>query len=89
MSRRETDTVKFFNVEKGWGYKRGSAGTVRFWNEKRRDGFVATDDYRGFFAHASQLVEGEELRKNERVTFLSDVGRDGRAFARQIMRVGE
>jgi cold shock CspA family protein len=58
-------------------------GTVKWFNGER--GFITTDDYRDVFCHASQLVDqGHELSKGERVTFVEDVGRDGRNFARRI-----
>lgn len=59
-------------------------GTVKWWNGER--GFITADDgYRDVFAHISQIVDqGHELSKGERVTFLEDVGRDGRNFARRI-----
>ncbi len=58
-------------------------GTVKRFNGER--GFITTDDYREVFCHSSQVVDqGRELSKGERVTFLEDIGRDGRNFARRI-----
>jgi cold shock CspA family protein len=61
-------------------------GTIKFWNERRGYGFVTTDDYRDLFLHASQWVENDEPRKGERVSFIEDVGRDQKPFARQATR---
>jgi cold shock CspA family protein len=60
-------------------------GVVKRFNGER--GFIAElDGYRdNIFCHASQLVDqGCELRKGDRVTFVEDVDRDGRPYARQI-----
>jgi cold shock CspA family protein len=59
-------------------------GTVKWFRGER--GFIVADDgYREVFAHASQIVDqGHELSKGERVTFVEDVGRDGRNYARHI-----
>jgi cold shock CspA family protein len=58
-------------------------GTVKWFNGER--GFITTDDYRDVFCHSSQVVDqGHELSKGERVTFVEDVGRDGRNYARRI-----
>jgi cold shock CspA family protein len=63
-----------------------TAGIVKWFNGER--GFITTDDYRDVFCHASQLiVQDHELSKGERVTFLEDVGRDGRSYARRIVVV--
>jgi hypothetical protein len=37
--------------------------------------------------HISQWVENEQPRKSDRVSFIEDVGRDQRTFARQVTRV--
>jgi cold shock CspA family protein len=62
-------------------------GIVKRFNGER--GFIAeSDGYREIFCHASQLVDqGCELRKGDRVTFVEDVDRDGRPYARQIVVV--
>ncbi len=64
-------------------------GTVKWFNGVR--GFITADaGYRDVFCHSSQIVdEGHELSKGERVTFVEDVGRDGRNYARQIELVKE
>ena len=42
------------------------------------------------FCHSSQIVDqGHELSKGERVTFVEDMGRDGRSYARRIELVKE
>jgi cold shock CspA family protein len=63
-------------------------GIVKRFNGER--GFIAeSDGYRNnIFFHVSQLVDqGCELRKGVRVTFVEDVDRDGRPYARQIVVV--
>ena len=64
-------------------------GTVKWFNGSR--GFIVADDgYRDVFCHASQIVDqGHELSKGERVTFVEDIGRDGRNYARRIELVKE
>jgi cold shock CspA family protein len=46
-----------------------------------------TDDHREIFVHRTQWAEDEEPRRGERVSFIEDVGRDRRTFARQVERV--
>ena len=62
-------------------------GTVKFWKESSGFGFVMTEDYREVFFHHSQWIENDEPRKGERVSFIEDLGRDRRPFARQVTRV--
>jgi cold shock CspA family protein len=63
-------------------------GTVKWFNGER--GFITTDDYRDVFCHASQMVDqGHELSKGERVTFVEDIGRDGRSYCRRIELIKE
>jgi hypothetical protein len=40
--------------------------------------------HRDIFMHVSRWVENEALRKGDRVTFVEDVGRDRRTFARDV-----
>ncbi len=61
-------------------------GTIKFFKGDRGFGFVSTDDHREFFLHISQWVGGTEPVKGERVSFIEDVGRDRRPYARQVMR---
>jgi cold shock CspA family protein len=61
-------------------------GVIRTWKEDRGYGFLRTEDHRDVFMHVSQWVETDEPRKGDKVTFVEDVGRDGRTFARQVMR---
>jgi hypothetical protein len=49
---------------------------------------LSTDDHREIFLHHSQWVENNESRKGDRVTFIEDIGRDRRTFAREVTRVG-
>jgi cold shock CspA family protein len=64
-------------------------GTVKWFNGDR--GFIVADDgYRDVFCHVSQMVDqGHELSKGQRVSFVEDVGRDGRNYARRIELVKE
>jgi cold shock CspA family protein len=63
------------------------AGTVKSWISRRGFGFLTTEDHREIFMHHSQWVENEEPRKGERVSFIEDIGRDRRTFARQVTRL--
>jgi cold shock CspA family protein len=65
------------------------SGVVKRFNGER--GFIVENDgYRDIFCHASQLVDqGCDLRKGDRVTFVEDVDRDGRPYARHIELVKE
>jgi cold shock CspA family protein len=62
-------------------------GTIKAWREDRGFGFLRTKDHRDLFFHHSQWVEDDDPRKGDRVSFIEDVGRDQRAFARQVTRV--
>jgi cold shock CspA family protein len=62
-------------------------GIIKTWKEDRGYGFLRTEDHRDVFVHISQWVENEQPRKSDRVSFIEDVGRDQRTFARQVTRV--
>ena len=44
-------------------------GTVKFFNEMKRFGFIAGDDGKEYFVHASGLKEGTTIREGDRVKF--------------------
>lgn len=60
-------------------------GTVKFYNEVKGYGFIELADGRSIFMHVSQWVDDDEPVPGQRVSFIEDVGRDGRKVARQIM----
>ena len=60
-------------------------GTVKWYDQMRGYGFIVTADYREIFAHRSQVVDGaSEPTKGKTVSFIEDIGRDGKPFARRI-----
>jgi cold shock CspA family protein len=62
-------------------------GSIKFWKTDRAYGFLSTDDHRDIFVHISQWAEDDHPRKGDRVSFVEDIGRDQRTFARQVTRV--
>ncbi len=44
-------------------------GTVKFYNEVKRFGFIAGDDGKEYFVHESGLKEGTRLREGDKVNF--------------------
>ena len=44
-------------------------GTVKFYNEIKRFGFIAGDDGKEYFVHESGLKEGTRLREGDKVSF--------------------
>ncbi len=44
-------------------------GTVKFFNEMKRYGFITGDDGEDYFVHKSGLQEGVFLKEDDRVTF--------------------
>lgn len=44
-------------------------GKVKFFNQKKRYGFIAGDDGTDYFVHVSDLSEGVELDENVAVEF--------------------
>jgi CspA family cold shock protein len=44
-------------------------GKVKFFNQKKRYGFIAGDDGTDYFVHVSDLSEGVELDENVEVEF--------------------
>lgn len=59
-------------------------GTVKWFDVERGYGFIATADYREIFAHRSQVADAADLSKGKAVSFVEDIGRDGKPFARRI-----
>jgi cold shock CspA family protein len=50
------------------------AGRVKLWNDDRGYGFIKPDDGSAdVFAHASQIRDGSQLVKGDRVTFEDDL----------------
>lgn len=60
-------------------------GTIKHYSE-RGFGFVVSEDGQDRFFHISEFVADDEPTKGERVSFIEEVGRDGRPRARQVMR---
>ena len=44
-------------------------GTVKFYNEIKRFGFIAGDDGKEYFVHESGLKEGTRIREGDKVSF--------------------
>jgi CspA family cold shock protein len=44
-------------------------GTVKFFNEMKHFGFIAGDDGKEYFVHASGVKEGTSLREGDKVKF--------------------
>jgi CspA family cold shock protein len=44
-------------------------GTVKFFNEVKQFGFIAGDDGKEYFVHASGLKEGTTIREGDKVRF--------------------
>jgi cold shock protein len=44
-------------------------GTVKFFNDAKRFGFIAGDDGKEYFVHASGLKEGTNIREGDKVKF--------------------
>jgi len=44
-------------------------GTVKFFNEMKHFGFIAGDDGKEYFVHASGIKEGTTLKEGDKVKF--------------------
>jgi len=44
-------------------------GTVKFYNDTKRFGFIAGDDGKEYFVHESGLKEGTRIREGDKVSF--------------------
>ena len=44
-------------------------GTVKFFNEAKRFGFITGEDGKDYFVHASGLKEGTSLNEGDKVKF--------------------
>jgi cold shock CspA family protein len=64
-------------------------GTIKWWNPNKGVGFIAIDELHDIFAHISQVPDDSDYpKKGDKVTFVEDVGHDGRSYARNIVVVG-
>ena len=52
-------------------------GTVKFFNETKGFGFIASDDGKEYFVHKSALAAGVRLREGDAVTFDVEEGDRG------------
>jgi len=52
-------------------------GTVKFFNAMKNFGFIAGEDGKEYFVHASSLTEGVSLRENDAVEFDVEEGDRG------------
>ena len=52
-------------------------GTVKFFNEKKHFGFIAGDDGKESFVHASGLKEGTSITEGDQVSFKVVEGEKG------------
>ena len=64
-----------------------STGIVKWFDERKGQGSITVDgEYREIYCHESQLIDPAWLpKKNQRVTFVEDRGRDGRPYARRVV----
>ncbi|GAA3942073.1 cold shock domain-containing protein [Microbacterium soli] len=61
-------------------------GKVRFYDDEKGFGFIASDDGRDVFLHASALPAGVSVRKNTRVEFgLADGRRGPQALSVRVL----
>ena len=61
-------------------------GKVKFFNRSKRYGFVAGDDGVDYFFHESMLVDGQQVRDEDRVEFNATDGDRGKQ-ATDISRI--
>ena len=52
-------------------------GTVKFFNSMKQFGFIAGDDGKEYFVHATGLAEGVSISENDKVTFDVEEGDRG------------
>ena len=52
-------------------------GTVKFFNEEKRFGFIAGDDGTEYFVHQSGLKEGTRIAQSDSVEFETEQGDKG------------
>lgn len=52
-------------------------GTVKFFNEMKHFGFIAGDDGKEYFVHASGVKEGTHLQEGDKVKFEVEQGERG------------
>ena len=61
-------------------------GKVKFFNRSKRYGFVAGDDGVDYFFHESMLVDGQQVRDEDKVEFNATDGDRGKQ-ATDISRI--
>ena len=52
-------------------------GTVKFFNEEKRFGFITGEDGKEYFVHSSGLSAGTSIRENDAVEFETEQGDKG------------
>ena len=52
-------------------------GTVKFFNTMKQFGFIAGEDGKEYFVHATALKEGVSINENDKVTFDVEEGDRG------------
>lgn len=52
-------------------------GTVKFFNEGKRFGFIAGEDGKEYFVHQTGLKEGTVIKEKDEVEFETEVGDKG------------
>ena len=62
-------------------------GKVKFYNREKRYGFVTGDDGTDYFFHESMLVDGQQVRDEDKVEFLQEIGQDEPSLNR-VIRAG-
>lgn len=66
-----------------------ATGTIKLYNEAKGYGFITCDDYSEIFMRISQWADENAPHKGQRVSFIEDIGRDRRPYARQVVVVVE
>lgn len=63
-------------------------GTIKLWKMDRGFGFIKTTGGAEIFAHVTEVQDGCQPTRGDRVEFVTGVGRDGRPSARNIKIIG-
>lgn len=65
-------------------------GTVKFFNEKKKWGFILGDDGKDYFIHVSNLLNTSKLEKDDQVMFGTKRSENGLvAFDVQIIEAND